>query len=617
MALVPQQDFKLLFESAPGLYLALLPDFTIAAVSNAYLEATMTERKEITGHEVFEIFPDNPNDTEAAGVLNLRSSLNYVAQHKHPHTMAVQKYDIRRPDGTFETRYWLPVNTPVLNGQNELVYIIHNVKDVTATQKAWNDFKKSERDFQSLVNSVKEYAIFMLDANGNVSTWNSGAEAIKGYKAEEIIGKPMDVFYTEEEIANDVPRQNLKKALQYGHYEAEGYRVRKDGTRFYADVAITPMYENGQLSGYAKITKDITERRKSEDTIRFMATILDNIQDPVIATDNNFFITNWNEGAEKLFGWKSSEVSGRSAIEILKADFPLEKRKDILNQFAVNGFWQGELIYHSRSGAPINSLVTLSRLKNAAGVVKGNLILVRDITKRKYAEEGLKKSIDEMEAFSYSISHDLRAPLRSIIGFANILEEDYGDKLDEEAKRITGVIKKNTSRMGRLIDDLLAFSRTGKLELIKTNVDSAKVVKQVIDEVAPNGQKEKIDWIIHPLPPVKADLNTLNQVWVNLISNAVKYSGKADKPKIEIGAVKKNGNINFFVKDNGVGFDEKYKEKLFNVFQRLHSNEEFEGTGIGLAIVDKIISRHGGKVWAEGEVDKGATFYFSLPANNK
>ena len=222
-----------------------------------------------------------------------------------------------------------------------------------------------------------------------------------------------------------------------------------------------------------------------------------------------------------------------------------------------------------------------------------------------------------MEAFSYSISHDLRAPLRSIIGFANILEEDYGDKLDEEAKRITGVIKKNTSRMGRLIDDLLAFSRTGKLELIKTNVDSAKVVMQVIDEVAPNGQKEKIDWIIHPLPPVKADLNTLNQVWVNLISNAVKYSGKADKPKIEIGAVKKNGNINFFVKDNGVGFDEKYKEKLFNVFQRLHSNEEFEGTGIGLAIVDKIISRHGGKVWAEGEVDKGATFYFSLPANNK
>jgi len=616
MALVPEQDFRLLFESAPGLYLALLPDLTIAAVSNAYLEATMTERKKITGHGLFEIFPDNPNDIEADGVMNLRASLNYVAEHKHAHTMAVQKYDIRRPDGTFEVRYWLPVNTPILNEQNELVYIIHNVEDVTAVQKAGDDFRKSEKNFQSLLGSVKEYAIYMLDANGNVSTWNSGAEAIKGYKAEEIIGKPMDVFYTAGEIASDVPRQNLKKALQYGHYETEGYRVKKDGSRFYADVAITPVYENGQLHGYAKITKDITERRKSEDTIRFMATILDNIQDPVIATDNNFFITSWNEGAEKLLEWKARDVLGRSAIEVLKADFPFEKRKEILSQFANNDFWHGEVVYHSKSGAPVNALVTLSKIKGAGGVLKGNLILARDITKRKLTEEKLKKSVDEMEAFTYSISHDLRAPLRSIIGFANILEEDYGDKLDEEAKRITGVIKKNTSRMGRLIDDLLGFSRTGKLELIKTSVDSDKMVKQIIDEVAPNNPEEKIDWIIHPLPPVKADLNTLNQVWINLISNAVKYSGKADKPKIEIGSIKENGNIAFFVKDNGVGFDEKYKHKLFNVFQRLHSNEEFEGTGIGLAIVDKIISRHGGKVLAEGEVDKGATFYFSLPNNN-
>ena len=616
MALVPEQDFKLLFESVPGLYLALLPDFTIAAVSNDYLQATMTAREEITGHNIFEIFPDNPNDNVAHGVLNLRGSLNYVTERKDAHIMAMQKYDIRRPDGTFEVRYWLPVNTPVLNAQNELVYIIHKVEDVTAAQKAEDDYRKIEKNFQSLVSSVKDYAIFMLDAHGNVSTWNSGAEAIKGYKAEEIIGKSMDVFYTAEDLANDVPRQNLKKALEYGHYETEGYRVRKDGSRFFADVTITPIYENSQLYGYAKITKDITERRKSEDTIRFLATIMDNIQDPVIATDNNFFITSWNEGAEKLFGWKAPDVLGKSAIEVLKADFPFEKRKEILSQFANKGFWQGELIYHSRSGASINSLVTLSRLKGARGVIKGNLILARDITKRKYAEEGLKKSIDEMEAFSYSISHDLRAPLRSIIGFANILEEEYGDKLDDEAKRITGVIKKNTSRMGRLIDDLLAFSRTGKLELIKTSVDSSTVVKQVINEVTPNGQKQKIDWVIHPLPSVKADVNTLQQVWVNLISNAVKYSGKEDKPRIEIGSVQKNGNIDFFVKDNGVGFDEKYKDKLFNVFQRLHSNEEFEGTGIGLAIVHKIISRHGGKVWAESEVDEGATFYFSLP-NNK
>ena len=219
-----------------------------------------------------------------------------------------------------------------------------------------------------------------------------------------------------------------------------------------------------------------------------------------------------------------------------------------------------------------------------------------------------------MEAFSYSISHDLRAPLRGIIGFANILEEDYGSKLDDEAKRITSIIKKNTSRMGTLIDDLLSFSRTGRQELLKTNVDTNKLVNDVIEEFDSN--KNNIEWIVGSLPVIKADANTLKQVWINLVSNAVKYSGNVSHPRIEIGSIQKNESIAFFIKDNGVGFDEKYKTKLFKVFQRLHTNDQFEGTGIGLAIVDKIISKHGGEVWVEAAPDKGATFYFSLP-NNK
>ena len=559
-------------------------------------------------------------------------------------------------------------------------------------------------------------------------------------------------------------------ALQHGHYETEGLRVRKDGSTFFANIVFTSLIDDeGKLYGYAKVTKDITEKRRAEESIRFLASIADNIQDPVISTansaDNNFIITRWNKPAEKLFEWKSEEVMGKTTAEILKSSEP------IFQSMRIKDFWHGENIFYTKSGNPLNVLVTASHFKDAKGNVTGNLILVRNITERKKAEEALsklnkeleqrvierteeiyknekqfrhtldsmlegmqiigfdwryiyvndamakhgkylkeelightvmekypgieqteiykvyqrcfnervpihleyefifpdktkgwfelsfqpvpeglfilsvditdrkiaeekiislnkeleervikrteqlKKSTEEMEAFSYSVSHDLRAPLRGIIGFANILEEDYASKLDDEAKRITRVIKKNTTKMGQLIDDLLTFSRMGRQELIKTNIDTNKIVQEIIADFGLNENHKKIKWIIHPLPFITADINTINQVWINLISNAVKYSGNVTQPKIEIGSIEENDSITFFVKDNGVGFDEKYKAKLFKVFQRLHTSEEFEGTGIGLAIVEKIVSKHDGKVWAEGELNKGATFYFSLPVD--
>ncbi len=216
----------------------------------------------------------------------------------------------------------------------------------------------------------------------------------------------------------------------------------------------------------------------------------------------------------------------------------------------------------------------------------------------------------ELEAFSYSVSHDLRAPLRGIIGFSTILEEEFASKMDDEAKRITAIIKNNTLKMGNLIDDLLSFSKMGRQQIVKTKVEMNEMVNEIVTE---SGIKnDRIKWAIGSLPVVHADQNTIRQVWINLISNAIKYSGKNKHPKIEIGSFKQGNETVFFVKDNGVGFDEKYKEKLFRVFQRLHRATEFEGTGVGLAIVDKIISKHGGKVWAEAAVDKGASFYFSL-----
>lgn len=241
-----------------------------------------------------------------------------------------------------------------------------------------------------------------------------------------------------------------------------------------------------------------------------------------------------------------------------------------------------------------------------------NVTLERKVKERTLQMESANK---ELEAFSYSVSHDLRAPLRGIIGFAAMLEEDYGSKLDNEARRITSVIRNNTLKMGYLIDDLLTFSRMARQDIVKTNILTGLMVEEVIKELVPEDKIGKISWIIHHVPDVKGDINAIRQVWINLISNAIKYSGNKAQPLIEIGFFDEWGQAAFFVKDNGVGFDEKYKDKLFKVFQRLHSADEFEGTGVGLAIIEKIISKHGGKVWAEGEVDKGAAFYFSLPAD--
>jgi two-component system sensor histidine kinase/response regulator len=219
----------------------------------------------------------------------------------------------------------------------------------------------------------------------------------------------------------------------------------------------------------------------------------------------------------------------------------------------------------------------------------------------------------ELEAFTYSVSHDLRAPLRIIDGFAGILVADFADRLDDEGNRTLGVIMNNARRMGQLIDDLLNLSRLGRQEirLLKINIEA--MVKSVVEEQVQLTDKQ-INVIYQQLLPASCDNNLIRQVWINLISNAIKYSGKQAHPQITIGSYKKDDSIVYFVKDNGVGFDMKYAGKLFGVFQRLHKITEFEGTGVGLALVQRIIIKHGGKVWVHAEVEKGATFYFSLPA---
>ena len=404
-------DFRALFESAPGLYLVLTPDFTIVAASDAYLRATLMTRDDILGRGLFEVFPDDPDDPGADGKLNMRASLKRVISQLAPDALPVQKYDIRRPEsqGGIEERYWSPVNSPAFGKDGKLAYIIHRVEDVT--------------EFVRL-------------------TQQSGAQA----------------------------------------RQSEALRSR----------------------------------------------------------------------VEKMEGEMFSRAS-----ELAEANQSLRK-----------------------------------------------------------THEELESALRELEGFSYSVSHDLRSPLRAIEGFARILEEEHSGSLDEEGRRLLRIIRDGGAKMGRLIDGLLGFSRLGKQPLALAVVDMGLLVSEVVVALGLNGQHPPNRVILQALPSAYGDRALLRLVWDNLLSNAAKYSATRKQPRIEVAGTRKGTETIYSVADNGVGFDMQYAGKLFGVFQRLHAEDDFPGTGVGLSFVKRIVGRHGGRVWAEGALDKGAKFFFALPNGN-
>jgi PAS domain S-box-containing protein len=381
--------------------------------------------------------------------------------------------------------------------------------------------RESEERFRMLVEGVKDYAIFMLDCDGRITSWNAGAQWMKGYRSEEILGQHFRHFYTPEDAQQLRPEQALRTAAAEGRFEEEGWRVRKGGSKFLAHAVITSLRdEKGQLRGFAQVTRNITE-------------------------------------------WKQAEAAMRQSEERFRA----------LNE-------------------------ELSER-------------VRERT----AE--LEAANEELEAFNYSVSHDLRTPLRHIDGFVKSLQKSAADQLDRKSRRHLETIAESAAQMSNLIDHLLAFSRLGRAELRKTTVSLDELVRAARRDLQRDAERRKVEWVISPLPEVLGDPVLLRLVLVNLLSNALKYTRGRPVARIEIAAQETPTERILFIRDNGVGFDMKYADKLFGVFQRLHSNADFEGTGIGLASVRRIIQRHGGRTWAEGSVDGGATFYLSLPKDKE
>jgi PAS domain S-box-containing protein len=508
---------------------------------------------------------------------------------------------------------------------------------------------------QDAIFNSANFSSIATDASGVIQIFNVGAERMLGYAAAEVVNTmtAADMHDSIELVA-----RAAALSLEFSTPIATGFealvfkaargiediyeltKVRKDGSRFPAVVSVTAL-RDGQhaIIGYLLIGTDNTGRHRVEaerkklaqglhDQQFYTRSLIESNIDALIATDPRGIITDVNKQTEALTGCTRDELIGAP----FKSCFTDPGRAEagirrVLTEGKVTNY---ELTARARDGTETvvsyNATTFHDRDRNLQGVFAS----ARDMTELKRIERTLQQNEiqrerdaahanemtmvnQELEAFSYSVSHDLRAPLRHIHGYVEMLRGATDGQLSEKAAHYLRTITDASAEMGDLIDNLLAFSRLGRTEISATTVDLDELVQGVISgfEMATTGRS--IVWRIARLPRVVGDVSLLKQVITNLIDNAIKYSRTRDSARIEVGcAGEEDGRAILFVRDNGVGFDMEYAHKLFGVFQRLHRAEEFEGTGIGLATVRRIVGRHGGRVWAEGVLNEGATFYFTL-----
>ncbi|ABQ27534.1 PAS domain S-box protein [Geotalea uraniireducens] len=636
------------------------------------------------------------------------------------------------------------------------VLVLAFVSDMTFRKQYESRLQDSEELFRIQVECVKDYAIFMLDAQGNVLNWNVGAERLKGYGEKEIIGRHFSCFYPEEERDAGKPAEELKKAADEGRVEGEGWLIRKDGSRFWADVIITALRdENGNLRGFSKVTRDISGRKMVEDALRFsearyralfrdnptMIVTLDTewtmlsvnpscasqlgytidelegqsvlklfheddrpavaeqlhaclrnpdqvhrwqfrkirkdgevlwveeiaqavhdlngtlnvlvvcqdvterkrVEEALIRSEQKFSLAfqatptvlviasledgrymEVNEAFERVMGYRRDEVIGRSSLELHIWQKP-EDRAMVLRMLAAGKkVRELEIGFRSKPGTFIVGLYSAEIIE--IGTQRCLLSLVNDITARKRAEEEveilntnlaarafeLETANRELEAFSYSVSHDLRKPLTVINGYCQIIQESCGNNLNAQCQGYLQEINDGTLSMNQLIDALLNFSRLAHIEPRRETIDLSAMAHEVAEELKLVEPGRRVTFLITDGVSADGDAGLLRVVLDNLLGNAWKYTGTRDEGIIEFGTTKVDGKPACFVRDNGAGFDMADADKLFAPFQRLPGTDEFRGHGIGLATVERIIQRHGGRVWAKGEPGKGATFYFTL-----
>jgi PAS domain S-box-containing protein len=520
---------------------------------------------------------------------------------------------------------------------------------------------RNKRALPLLIESTTDYGIFMLDPKGVVATWNAGAERIMGYTPGEIIGKHFSTFYPPEALAKNWPATELERAARDGRIEDEGWRVRKDGTRFWANVVITALRdEDGRLLGFGKVSRDLSDRKRAEQELRdseerFRLIVDHTLDYGMFMLNPDGVIASWNTGAQRIKGYTAEEAIGQH-FSIFYTQEAKDRRwpQYELKEAARVGRFEDEGWRVRKDGSQFWANVVITALRGPDGELRGFSKVTRDVSERKAAMERiealtreLQKRVTELAAtyrelmqktsenqsFVYSVSHDLRAPLVNLQGFSQELalsqqelekllsDERVPDDIRQRARQLitgdmaesVGFIRNSVQHLGNIVDGLLRLSRVGRVEYRLELVDTSAVVADILASLHTTIQESGAKVRVEPLPAVRADRNAIGQIFANLIGNALKSFDPGRPGLVEISASSAQPPV-FAVKDNGVGIAADHRSKIFQVFQHVHP-ERGAGEGMGLAIVRRIVERHNGRIWFESTPAVGTTFYFSLGAD--
>jgi PAS domain S-box-containing protein len=493
--------------------------------------------------------------------------------------------------------------------------------------------------YQRMVEEIQDYAIILMDANGIIKNWNKGAQKLKLYKGNEIIGKHFSIFYLQEDIDNNLPQKLMQEAKDMGSAAQEGWRKRKDGTKFWGSITITAIHDDDEhVIGYSKVSRDLTDKKKAEDALRMSEEryhqMIAEVQDyAIILLDVNGIIQNWNAGARNIKGYRASEIVGKS-FEIF---YPEDDRAaglptQLLNMAKEKGRATHEGWRIRKDGSKFWGSIVITALHQKDGQIIGFSKVTRDLTQKKISEDRLAAYTaeleiqnSELEQFAYVASHDLQEPLRKIRTFSELIKENFDDK--EFVERYFHKLDASAARMSELIKSLLNYSRLSKdrNETGYEQVDLNLTINDVRQDFEMLIEEKKATILCEKLPVVQGYPIQLSQLFSNLISNSLKFTTNDPVIRISSSVVTKNTiadaplalpDVQYHlvtVEDNGIGFEQRYSDIIFSLFQRLHGKNDYAGTGIGLALCKKIAENHDGFITASSEPGKGAKFFVFLP----